>query len=261
MEELITPKEVVKAYLLSKPKKVYTRISPSNLGKCMRAHYYKLQHVPELIEPGLGALANFEVGFLWEELIKRALEQQNVPFSYQDHFDDIELNMAGSSDFIVGDKQTRAVMWDSKTMNSMWFNYRQMKKKRGQYDWWEENYSYIVQQGAYLLMAERQGWKMDCSVLAFISKDNGYIGEELEVHLTAKLRKEVEGRVKKLNHYLSRGILPPCECDGWEISYCGYGNPNTMEPNSKKKMVPTECCGEPDQIEDWRKQAAEKVLH
>lgn len=251
-ENNITPKTVLRDYLRSKPDKVYTRISPSNLGKCHRAHYYKLKGEKETVRPTDSALANFEVGFLWEQLIKTALDQQKVPYTFQDHFDDIEINMAGSSDFIVEQPDGKKVMWDSKTMASKWFWYRESQKKKGLYDWWDDNYYYIIQQGAYLLMAERLGYKIEKSILAFISKDDGFIGEELEVHLTAKLRKEVMGRVEKMNHYLSRDILPPCTCDGFLVSYCSYANPNTMEYNRTKKLVATQCCGEPDELELWR---------
>lgn len=263
---MVSAKSVLDAHLLGLPPKVIDYISPSQLGKCHRAHYYKIKHIEPLIRPTKGALANFQVGFLWEELIKQALESQKIPFTYQDEFYDPELNMKGSSDFIVAApdaiidgteinwKTTEGTMWDSKTMASMWFKYRQSKKKRNQYDWWEENYGYVIQQGAYLLMAKRLGYKVDKAVLVFISKDDGFIGEELTILLTPKLEAEVMKRVTELNGYLKRDEVPPCTCEGWLVSYCDYGNPNSLEPNAKKKMVATQCCGDPEDLEDWRKE-------
>lgn len=248
----ITPKRVYNQYLLSKPKKVIDRISPSQLGKCHRSHFLKIKHIDPIIEPTVAQLANFEMGFIWEQMIKRALDEQGVPYTFQDEWYDPELNMSGSSDFIIGDMDKDAHMWDLKTMRSEWFRYRKAKRKSGLYDPWLEDYTYMVQQGAYLLMAKRQGKKVNQSTLGFISKDDSYIGDELVVRLTPKLEKEVMSRVNTLNKYLKADKLPPCTCEGWQVGYCDYGNPNTKEPNKKKKLVSTECCPDEETLEEWR---------
>lgn len=256
---MVSPKQVLEAYLQSKPPKVIERISPSQLGKCHRSHYYKIKQVESLVKPTNAALANFEVGFLWEQLVKDALDQQKVPHEFQTAFYDPELNMSGSSDFIVQghkDGQQEFVMWDTKTMASKWFWYRESKRKRNQYDWWEENYGYIIQQGAYLLMAKRLGYNISKSILAFISKDDGFIGEQLEVYLSPKLEKEVMRLVDELNYYLERDDVPPCTCEGWLVGYCDFGNPSTRAANKSKKIVNTECCpASIDEVELWRKEA------
>ena len=248
----LTPKRVWEAYLKNKPPKIIDRISPSQLGKCHRAHYYKIKHIEPTMELGIGALANFEMGFVWERMLKEALDLQGIQYSFQDQWYDPELNMSGSSDFVIGDMDDEAYMWDSKTVHSKWFKYRMAKRRSGIYDPWLEDYSYLIQQGAYLLMAKRQGKKVKQSTLAFISKDDGYIGDELIVTLTYKLEKEVMTRNKTLNKYLKADIVPPCTCEGWQVGYCDFGNPNTMEPNRSKKMVSTECCGDPEDLEAWR---------
>lgn len=252
MDTNISIKTTLDTYLLNKPPKIIDRISPSQLGKCHRAHYLKIMKYEPLVKPTSAALANFEVGFLWEKLIKDALDAQDIQYEFQTSFLVPELNMSGSTDFIIGDKMEKAVIWDSKTMASKWFWYREGKRKRGQYDWWEENYSYIIQQGAYLLMAEKLGYKIDKAVLGFISKDDGFVGEELEVRLTDKLRRELMERINELNDYLAAGELPPCTCEGWLVGYCDFGNPNTREPNRTKKMVNTECCGTVEEMDKWR---------
>lgn len=262
---MVSPKQVLESYLESKPPKIIDRISPSQLGKCHRSHYYKIKHIEPLVKPSLSALANFEVGFLWEQLIKDALDQQKVPYEFQTSFLDPELNMSGSSDFIVSangepiHKGLECIMWDSKTMASKWFWYRESKRKRNQYDWWEENYGYIIQQGCYLLMAKRLGYNIPKSILAFISKDDGFIGEQLEVYLTPKLEKEIMRLVKELNYYLERDEVPPCTCEGWLVGYCDYGNPKTRELNKTKKLVSTECCPPINTLELWRNQNVPQV--
>ena len=248
----ITPKRVYNTYLLSKPKKVIDRISPSQLGGCHRAHYLKIQHVDPIIEHSVATLANFEMGFVWEQMIKRALDEQGIKYSFQDQWYDPELNMSGSSDFVIGDMDVDAHMWVSKTMRSEWFRYRKVKRKSGTFDPWVEDYRYIIQQGCYLLMAKKQGKKIHQSTLAYVSKDDSYIGDELVVTLSDKLEKEVTKRAKELNKYLKAGLLPPCTCEGWMVGYCDYQNPNTQEPNRKKKMVGTECCPDEETLEEWR---------
>ena len=253
----VTPKKVLEAHLLNKPDKVITRISPSQLGKCHRAHFFKIKQIERTIRNTPSELANFELGFIWEQIIKQALDEQGVKYSYQDKFVDIELNMEGSSDFIIGDPTQEAYMYDPKTMASKWFWYLEAKKKKGQYDPKTEHYSYFIQQGAYLLMAKRRGWHIHNSQLVFISKDDSIIGAEVDIQLTPALEKEVLKRINDLNNYLERDILPPCTCDGWLVGYCDYGNPNTMKPNSKGRMSATECCPDEEELEVWRAEAQE----
>ena len=255
---MVSPKKILSSHLQGLQPKVIDHISPSQLGKCARSHYYKIKHVEPLITPSESALANFQVGFLWEKLIKQALESQKIPFSYQDEFYDPELNMKGSSDFIITEDDGSKTMWDSKTMASKWFWYRESKKKRNQYDWWEENHSYIIQQGAYLLMAKRMGINVTKSVLVFISKDDGFIGEQLDVLLAPKLEAELMKRIKVINDALRLDEPPPCTCEGWMVGYCDYGNPSTMEKNKTKKLVATQCCpASIEEIEEWRHEHAE----
>lgn len=248
----VTPRKVFETYLFEKPDKVIDRISPSQLGKCHRAHFLKIRHVPPTIKKSVAELANFELGFVWEEMIKNALDQQKIPYQFQTEFYDPELNMSGTSDFIIGDPKVEAYMWDSKTMKSKWFWYRQYKKKAGKFDPWAEDYLYIIQQAAYILMAKRQNMIVPSSTLFYIDKDNSFIGDETIVSLTQKVEKEVLKRIKEMNHYLAHDILPPCTCEGWQVGYCDYGNPNTREKNKGGKMVSTECCGEEEEMEKWR---------
>lgn len=256
----LTPKRVFEAYLLNKPPKVIDRISPSQLGKCHRAHFLKIKHVSPTVTPTVAQLANFEVGFIWEQTIKMALDEQKIPYQFQTHFFDPELNMEGTSDFIIGDPATLAYMWDSKTMASKWFWYRNAKRKSNKFDSWEEDYGYLIQQGCYLLMAKRQTLMSGIknSTLAYISKDDGFIGEELVVILSKKLEDEIMKRVNELNYYLSHDILPPCTCEGWQVGYCDFGNPNTREKNRTGKMVSTECCGTEEELDAWRAEFAKK---
>lgn len=248
----LTPRRAVEAYLQNKPEKVIDHISPSQLGKCHRAHYYKIKHIEATVKPSTPELGNFELGFIWEDIIAGAFREQGIPFTYQQSFYDPELNVKGSTDFIVGDQNEEAYMYDPKTMRSQWFWFLESKKKKGQYDPYTEHYSYFIQQGTYLLLAKRKNLKIGKSQLTFISKDDSMIGAEVDIKLTAALEKEILKRIADLNHYLEHDILPPCTCDGWLVGYCDYGNPASAQANSKGRVAPTECCGTPEEIEMWR---------
>lgn len=254
MDNAPTPKKVLETHLLSKPPKVITRISPSQLGGCHRAHYYKIKQLEPTIKPSIGALSNFEVGFLWEQIMLEGLQKQKIDHQFQVEFYDPELNMSGTADFIIkhGDEE---IMWDTKTQRSEWFWYRQKMSKT--YSLWKDDYHYMIQQGCYLLMAKRQNRPITKSILAFISKDDGFVGAQINVLLTPQLEKEIMDRVKELNGYLERDEVPPCTCEGWKMGYCDMGRPSTMKPNKKKKMLATECC--PDSIEELEEWRNEKV--
>jgi hypothetical protein len=78
--------------------------------------------------------------------------------------------------------------------------------------------------------------------------------QEHFVVLTPALEEKILGRIRTLNEHLKNNTLPLCECEGWQIGYCGYGNPKTQVKNSTGKIVNQHCCGTPAEIEQWRKE-------
>lgn len=251
-------KKSLEAYYKAKPEKVIDHISPSQLGGCMRAHYYKIKHIETTMKPTIGALSNFEVGFMWEQIIHGVLRDQGIPFVFQHEMYDPELNMGGTLDFLIGTNilpvtnETPLRILDTKTQRSEWFWYREMQKKKHMFDRWESDYGYIIQQGCYLLMLERKGFKaVSDSILGYISKDDGFVGDEYSVILNPKLRNEIMHRIDDLNAYLANNQVPPCTCEGWHVGYCDYGNPHTTQKNKKGKMLATECCGTLEDLAIW----------
>ena len=109
-------------------------------------------------------------------------------------------------------------------------------------DWVADNKGYIYQQVAYIYLARQAGYEVDKAILSFASKDDGYIGMEFMVQADDEPIEKIKARALKLKSYLDRDELPPCECEGWKVGYCDYGNPDTQQPNKKKKIVNTECC-------------------
>lgn len=238
--------DALRGYMDSLPSKKYAGVSPSSIGGCMRAHFLKIKGVEATTPPTYGALVNFEVGRTWESFFARAYEQQGILHKwFQDGVEAPwsvpELNLVGTPDFIVKDASDELIIVDSKTMRSEWFQY---SKKYKTFDSFvNDNYSYVMQQICYILLARANGYpKMRKAVLSFASKDDGYVGLELEITATTALVKEVTDRIQELNGYLERNELPPCECDGWKVGYCDYGDPNTRIFNKKGKEVNTSCC-------------------
>lgn len=243
---------VLKNYMESLPEKEYTHISPSSLGGCLRSHFYKLHGIKDTTPPAYGALVNFELGRIWEAFLARAYEEQGKLVKwYQDGIDerwiDEELNLGGMPDIIAKDDEGTPFIVDSKTVRSEWFQYvkRGLAKPNGFSEWVKDNKSYVFQQVCYLLLARKNGYpNINTAVLSFASKDDGYVGLELKITLTTALVSVVKERIAELNGYLQRDELPPCECVGWKVGYCGFGDPLTRTENKKKKIVNTTCCSE-----------------
>lgn len=241
---------VLKNFVLSQPDKEYSAISPSSLGGCMRSHYWKIKGLKSTTPPGPGALVNFRVGHHWEEELAKAYDHAGLLVKwFVDGTDapwyDEETGLGGTPDLIVRTMETggEEAIVDSKTVMSAWFKYASKYKSFD--DWVADNMNYVFQQVAYVLLARKNGYPdLNKAILSFGSKDDGYIGMEVQITVTKGLAKMVLDRTAILKGYLDANTLPPCECEGWKIGYCGYGNPNTLVANAKKKMINSECCQE-----------------
>jgi hypothetical protein len=151
-------------YVRELPPKVVDYISPSMLGGCHRRHWLAIKHVAQTTPPSPGALVNFQLGFLFEELFTKALEASQVLFQDQVKIEDKELNVKGTCDFLL--KETKAdtetqKFWseyeviDTKTESILAGNYRKREKK----SFIEAHPEYEIQLGTYMLMLKRQGEK------------------------------------------------------------------------------------------------------
>jgi len=235
-------KTLLNDWVTSLPKKEYNRLSPSSLGGCPRAHYWKVKGVAETTPPNPGALLNFQVGFLWEKIWEDALKWKGAEFKSQVAFEDEEYNIGGTCDFLVKTGKDEWEIWDSKTQGSKWFWYIQSQIAAGKYDELKEEYGYIMQQAAYMWLARRNGFNVVRARLAYISKDDGIVGKITTVELTSELEADLLGRIEYLNKCLKNGTLPTCSCEGWKVGYCGFGNPSSRIRNRTKKLVNSECC-------------------
>jgi len=240
--------DILKGYMESLPKKEFKGISPSSLGGCMRSHFYKIKGIEATTPPNYGTLVNFEMGRLWEEFLARAYKQQGRLVKwYIDGVDDQwwldEYNLVGMPDIMATDNDGEIMIIDSKTVRSEWFQYT--KKYKSFQDFVADNKSYIYQQVCYILLARANGFpKLRKAVLSFASKDDGYVGNEILITLTTDLVKMVTDRILEFKGYLDRNELPPCECEGWKVGYCDYGNPKTQTHNRKGKLINTSCCSD-----------------
>lgn len=238
--------DILKGYMDSLPRKTFTGVSPSSLGGCMRSHFFKIKGVQETTPPTFGNLVNFQIGFIVEEFLAKAYKQQGRLVKWlQDGVENPwridELNLVGLPDLIVTDSEGEEVIVDSKTQRSEWFQYN--RKYKSFDDFVHDNEAYIYQQVCYILLARKNGYpKMRKAILSFFSKDDGYVGNEIEITITSDLANMVIDRIKLLNSYLEKNEIPPCECEGWKIGYCDYGDIHTRTFNKKGKEVNTICC-------------------
>ena len=232
-------------WVTERERKTISCISPSMLGGCPRVHYYAIKGIEQTTPPNPGAMMNFQLGFMWEEVMDKALKLSGIEYQYQKEVEDKELNVKGTLDFLIKTDIGWEVM-DCKTESLL------ASKYRAGGDYLTDHHRYVIQVGTYILLCRRKGLDVKQGRLINIIKDNGMIQEYI-VDYTPELEQEILERIAYLNHCLKNNELPRCECAGWEIGYCNYGNPNTQQLNKTKKLVNTECCGTPEQIEEWRK--------
>lgn len=250
---MVEPATLLSDWVQSLPPKEYKRLSPSSLGGCPRSHYWKLTGDAPTTPPTPAALLNFQVGFLWEKLWEDALKWSGTEYKTQEYFEDTESNLGGTCDFLVKIGDDEWEIWDSKTQGSKWFWYVQSQIKKGSYDEYKEEYNYIVQQACYLYLARKAGYNVTRAKLAYISKDDGFVGKVTTVILTPRLQADILNRAAYLNEHLTNKTLPRCECEGWKVGYCNYGNPLTQKKNTTGKTVNTQCCPSQRELDAWRK--------
>lgn len=259
-------KEIIHEAVKNQPKKPYLGISPSQLGGCPRAHWFNIKGAPQTTPPNVGALMNFKMGDVWEDVIFQMVDKLVDGVEIVSHKGEIwkvpELNMFGTIDYSVK-KDGIEVIVDSKTVNSKWFAYTEARYKKEAAGitrnafLLRENHHYEIQLGAYLLMAKLLGYKYDHATLIFVNKDNSYVGWEVDVYLTPELEAEIRERVAYLQSCLDKNIVPKCECIDWKVGYCNHGRPSTRHQNTTKKWVNTECC--PDNVETLNQWAKESL--
>lgn len=221
-----------------RPDKVITRISPSMVGRCMRANFLAIHGVKQTTPPNPGAVLNFQVGFLWEDVLNQALRASDTPFLSQYHMVDEDMNVEGTLDFAPYDPKTGEwEVWDSKTEGML------ASKYRGKTTFFDHHPEYVHQLNTYYMLLTRQGFKVTKGRFGIIVKDNGFVSEE-DIMFTPESLAATKQRIKDLNGYLRDNTLPPCECEGWKTNYCSYGTVSSIKANSKGKEVPYECCSE-----------------
>ena len=237
------------------PPKVISRISPSQIGGCSRAHYLKIRQVADTTATNPGAILNMQTGFMWEKIIEDSLRHAKLPFISQHKFIDEDLNMEGTLDFALlhtkEDGKVELEILDSKTESSIAAKYR--KKMT----YLEAHEDYVHQLNAYAIMALRQGFEVSRGRFIVIHRDDSFI-EEVPFAFDIDSMKRTMGKIHQMNEWLKTETLPPCDGKYCKIGLCNYGNPNTREPNSKGKLVNTTCCGTEEEINQWRKEWAQK---
>lgn len=246
VQKVRTSSNTLNRYVNGLPPKEYKGISPSQLGGCMRSHYWKIKGEKPSTPPTTAAKVNFLVGHAWEATLAEAYRAEGTLVK---HFDDKndepfkceETGIVGLPDLLIKEGDELVIV-DSKTVNSKYFMYANRYKKFE--DWVESNYQYIYQQVAYVHLLRSNGYEVDSAILSFASKDDGIVGLEFRVEVTEELLNKVLARAKRLQDYIKNNQLPPCECEGWKVGYCDFGNPDTRQPNRTKKIVNTECCKE-----------------
>jgi len=269
-------KQKFKEYYDKLPPKRYPEklLSPSMLGGCPRVMYYQLKGIEQTTPPDCNAQMNFQVGHLWEMQTALTLDKLGVLIHWwcegqdsrlintetwssqdvlrKDKWVDEEIHVAGTPD-IMYYQDDKVVLLDSKTVSD---GMSSKIAKLTDEEFWKEKYGYKLQLALYLILHKRryeagvEKIKVDYGKLVIFSKDNGHILKEPVLFYSKELEEEVLNKCNELWSYISNDIKPPCTCNvetefnrgKWLVSYCNYGNIDSMKPNYKKKIVPTRCC-------------------
>jgi hypothetical protein len=261
-------KDLAREYYESKPKKDMTHkyVSPSMLGGCPRVAWFKANGFEESTPPDTNALMNFEVGNLWEAKISEILDEtekliywwnegqsermKQDPTKWkaelrQDAWIDEELMVRGTPDQFIKDGDNYCLL-DTKTMKDDASKYIVNLTNEQYFN--EKAVGYKLQLGCYLILCKRRFEKglekylPKYGKLVIISKDNGHVIKEPTLVLTPELEQEVLERIEYMRKAIQSESPPPCTCEGWQIEYSNFGTLSSMEPNKKKKVVPTRCC-------------------
>lgn len=234
-------KEVVYDWAGRWPQRQYELISPSSLGGCMRAHWYKIKGIAMTTPPNPGAQLNFELGRLWEEPVEKALQDAGIPFISQLKLKDDKLGVGGTLDIALFDTDDNA--WELVSIKTEGLMKAKYREREGR-NFFQANPEYATQEAVYKYLMEANGFKVkDTARYLVITKDNGYLDEPV-MKFTPQLETATLSRIKKLRKHLDEDTLPDCECEGWKVNYCNYGDPDSVEKNKTGKMVPTKCCSE-----------------
>lgn len=231
--------DVLYKYAENRAPKIIERISPSSLGRCMRTHYWAIKGLEGKTPPNPGAVLNFQVGFLWETIVSNALREANITFLEQLRLESTDMNMAGTLDFCTLDPETNE--WEVSDSKTEGMNAASYRKREGK-SFFRTHPEYAIQLCAYYLLLKEKGMQVKPQgKFIIIIKDNGLITEEV-CFFNEELIEKTNQRIKTLNEYLESDTLPPCECEGWQIGYCNFGNPKTLIKSRTGKMINSECC-------------------
>jgi hypothetical protein len=228
------------------PPKVINMISPSQIGGCMRKHWYSIKHAPITTPTNPGAILNMQTGFMWEELITKSLLHAHIPFISQWKMRSIKYPMEGTLDYGIIKDNTLEI-WDSKTESSLAYKYR-----HGSY--LDSHEDYVHQLNCYAIMARENGFTVTRGGFVVIRRDDSYI-EKVPFMFDELRIAETEARIKTLQKHLDDNTLPPCDgkfCTAnGTIGLCDFGNPETQVANKKGKVVNTSCCPVPKVLKEW----------
>jgi hypothetical protein len=231
--------DVMYEWAKNRPKKHIDRISPSSLGRCMRTHYWAIKGQEGLTPPNPGAVLNFQVGFLWETIVSDALKESKVTFLEQLRLESTDMNMAGTLDFCTLDPETNE--WEVSDSKTEAMNAASYRKREGR-SFFKAHLEYAIQLCCYYLLLEEKGMNVKPQgKFIIIIKDNGLIQEEV-CFFNDELIEKTKQRIKTLNEYLDSDTLPPCECEGWVVGYCNFGDPNSLIKSKTGKMINSKCC-------------------
>lgn len=237
------------------PEKVINSVSPSQVGGCMRKHWYAIHHAPTTTPTNPGAIINMQTGFMWEDIITKSLQHAGIPFMSQLHVKSAKYNMQGTIDYVIlvkRDGEWEAEVWDSKTESSLAYKYR-----NGSY--LNSHEEYVDQLNSYAIMLRDLGFTVRRGGFIVVRRDDSFVENHPFMFDELRIAK-TESRIKELEAHLANNTLPECDGKFCKLGLCNYGNPETQKENAKGKLVNTECCPAPRVLKSWADKLEEATV-
>lgn len=244
MNEDLSVSSLMYTWAKDLPPKVITKISPSQVGGCMRKHWYSIKGAPVTTPTNPGYILNMQTGFMWEDIIEKSLEHSHLPFIKQWKMVSTKFNMEGTLDFGLIDPKTGELeILDSKTESSK----AKMYRKGG---YLASHEDYVHQLNCYAIMAREYGFAVERGRFVVIERDDSFAEDFPFLFDDLRIAQTIE-RIEALQKHLDNNTLPPCDGKFCKIGLCDFGNPETRKENSKGKLVNTSCCPVPVKLKEW----------
>lgn len=182
----------------------------SQLGTCNRKQVLARLGVPSSNEITAEGIGRMKIGKDQEERLIEEMKEAGIPIIDKVDGEQIRVELGSVSGRLDAEVLTEPLEIKSQNSKSFWYDKKRESKIK---------HSHQFQLGFYLLAQNKSSGK-----IIYISKDDATM-VELEMKLTPQLKRDIQKKIRELDDFWSRGVIPPAIPDeSWECSarWCPY---------------------------------------